>query len=131
MTYGDNNRTQMIRTAGPGHFEDRTVSSGCNPYLALAAYVAAGMDGVENKIDPGEPNLSNMYERPLREVLEEGTSILPQSLFEAIQELRDDEVIQDALGVIAQEFIELKIKEWETYDGQVTPWEIDEYLTFF
>ncbi len=131
VTYGDNNRTQMIRTAGPGHFEDRTVSSGCNPYLALAAYVAAGMDGVENKIDPGEPNLSNMYERPIRNVLEEGTSILPQSLFEAIQELRDDEVIQGALGVIAQEFIELKTKEWETYDGQVTPWEIDEYLTFF
>ena len=131
VTYGDNNRTQMIRTAGPGHFEDRTVSSGCNPYLALAAYVAAGMDGVENKIDPGEPNLDNMYERPLREVLEEGTNILPQSLFEAIQELRDDEVIQGALGVIAQEFIELKIKEWETYDGQVTPWEIYEYLTFF
>ena len=53
ITYGDNNRTQMIRTAGPGHFEDRTVSAGCNPYLALAAYLAAGLDGVENKIDPG------------------------------------------------------------------------------
>ena len=70
VTYGDNNRTQMIRTAGPGHFEDRTVSAGCNPYLALAAYVAAGMDGILNKIDPGDPNLGNMYERPLKEVLE-------------------------------------------------------------
>src|SRR5436309_1796097 len=59
ITYGDNNRTQMVRTAGPGHFEDRTVSSGCNPYLALAAYVAAGLDGIENKLDPGEPNLGN------------------------------------------------------------------------
>ena len=131
VTYGDNNRTQMIRTAGPGHFEDRTVSAGCNPYLALAAYVAAGMDGIENRIDPGDPNLGNMYERPLAEILEQGMQILPQSLLEAVQELRGDQVIQDALGVIAPEFIDLKTGEWETYDSQVTRWEIDEYLTFF
>ena len=131
VSYGDNNRTQMIRTAGPGHFEDRTVSSGCNPYLALAAYVAAGMDGIENKLEPGEPNLGNMYERPLREIIEEGTKILPQSLWEAIGELRNDQVVKAALGPIADEFIELKTKEWETYDGQVTKWEVDEYLTFF
>ena len=131
VTYGDNNRTQMIRTAGPGHFEDRTVSAGCNPYLALAAYVVAGMDGIEKKIDPGEPNLGNMYERPLADVREQGIAILPQSLCEAIEELRGDEVVKSALGMIADEFIELKTKEWEIYDGQVTQWEIDEYLTFF
>ena len=128
VTYGDNNRTQMIRTAGPGHFEDRTVSAGCNPYLALAAYVAAGMDGIANKIDPGDPNLENMYERPLAEVCEQGIKILPQSLYEAVGELRSDEVIKDALGVIADEFIELKSQEWQTYHNQVTPWEIAEYL---
>ena len=131
ITYGDNNRTQMIRTAGPGHFEDRTVSAGCNPYLALAAYVAAGMDGIENKIDPGEPNFENMYDKSLGEILESGTKILPQSLQEAIGELRNDEVIRDALGVIAPEFIELKTKECEEYDAQVTRWETDQYLTFF
>jgi glutamine synthetase len=131
ISYGDNNRTQMIRTAGPGHFEDRTVSAGCNPYLALAAYIAAGMDGIENKIDPGEPNFGNMYERPLNELIQQGSKILPQSLWESIRELRSDEVIKAALGVIAEEFIDLKTKEWETYDGQVTRWEIDEYLTFF
>ena len=131
ITYGDNNRTQMIRTAGPGHFEDRTVSAGCNPYLALAAYVAAGMDGIENKIDPGDPNLENMYDKSLGEILAQGTQILPQSLLEAIGELRQDEVIQNALGVIAPEFIELKAQEWETYDAQVTRWEIDQFLTFF
>ncbi|REJ65365.1 MAG: type III glutamate--ammonia ligase [Planctomycetota bacterium] len=131
VTYGDNNRTQMIRTAGPGHFEDRTVSAGCNPYLALAAYVAAGMDGIAKEIDPGEPNLGNMYERSLAEIRDQGIKVLPQSLYEAIEELRGDEVIRNALGVIADEFIDLKTKEWETYDGQVTQWEIDEYLTFF
>ena len=131
ITYGDNNRTQMIRTAGPGHFEDRTVSAGCNPYLALAAYVAAGMDGIENEIDPGDPNLENMYERSPAEVRKLGIQILPQSLLEAVEELRNDEVVKNALGVIAEEFIELKAAEWSTYDAQVTPWEINEYLTFF
>ncbi len=131
ITYGDNNRTQMIRTAGPGHFEDRTVSAGCNPYLALAAYVAAGMDGVANKTDPGDPNRGNMYERPLSEVRDQGIRILPQSLWEALEELRHDAVIRASLGVIADEFIDLKTKEWETYDRQVTPWEVNEYLTFF
>jgi len=131
ISYGDNNRTQMIRTAGPGHFEDRTVSAGCNPYLTLAAYVAAGMDGIANQIDPGEPNLGNMYERPLSEVREAGIKVLPQSLWEAVEELQQDKVVQGALGPIAEEFIDLKIKEWQTYDGQVTRWELDEYLTFF
>ncbi len=131
ITYGDNNRTQMIRTAGPGHFEDRTVSAGCNPYLALAAYVAAGIDGIENKIDPGEPNLENMYDKSLGEILEQGTQILPQSLLESIAELRQDEVIKNALGAIAPEFIALKTEEWETYDAQVTRWEVDQYLTMF
>ena len=129
VSYGDNNRTQMIRTAGPGHFEDRTLSSGCNPYLALAAYVKAGLDGIENKIDPGEPNLGNMYERTLAEVREAGIELLPQSLWEAVQELRKGEVVQRALGPIADEFIELKTREWESYHRQVAPWEIEEYLT--
>jgi len=131
VSYGDNNRTQMIRTAGPGHFEDRTVSAGANPYLALAAYVAAGMDGIENKIDPGDPNLGNMYERPLEEVIQSGIPILPQSLWEAINEFKTDNVLKEALGPIADEFIDLKVKEWETYDAQVTSWEVDKYLTFF
>jgi glutamine synthetase len=131
ISYGDDNRTQMIRTAGPGHFEDRTVSAGCNPYLALAACVAAGMDGIANQIDPGEPNLGNMYERSLSEVREAGIELFPQSLLEAVEELKQDEVVQRALGPIAEEFIDLKTKEWQTYDGQVTRWEIDEYLTFF
>ena len=121
----------MIRTAGPGHFEDRTVSAACNPYLGLAAYVAAGLDGIERKLDPGEPNLGNMYQRPLEEIRAQGIRVLPQSLWEALEELRQDTVIKAALGPIADEFIQLKTKEWETYDQQVTPWEINEYLTFF
>ncbi len=130
-SYGDNNRTQMIRSAGPGHFEDRTVSSGCNPYLALAALAAAGWDGVKRKLDPGEPNLGNLYDKSLDEIQEAGIQILPQSLDEALSCLKEDEVIRGALGPIADVFLTLKQQEWETYDKQVSEWEIDQYLTFF
>ena len=131
ITYGDNNRTQMIRTAGPGHFEDRAISAGTNPYLALAAYLTAGLDGIKRKLEPGEPNLGNMYERPAAEIKAAGIKTLPQSLNEAIEELRQDEVVQSALGPIAEEFIEMKAGEWADYDGQVSRWEIDQYLTSF
>ncbi|MFN0056417.1 MAG: type III glutamate--ammonia ligase, partial [Planctomycetales bacterium] len=130
-SYGDNNRTQMIRVAGPGHCEDRTVSSGCNPYLALAAYMAAGLDGVERRLDPGPPNLGNLYELSLEEIARRGIRLLPQSLSEALQELKQDPVVLGGLGPIADNFIDLKTREWESYDRQVTPWEINQYLTFF
>jgi glutamine synthetase len=129
--YGDNNRTQMIRVAGPGHCEDRTVSAGCNPYLGLAALLAAGLDGIAERIDPGPPNLGNMYERSLDEIRESGVQLLPQSLNEALAELRQDAIVRGALGVSADEYIDLKQKEWETYDRQVTPWELSQYLTWF
>ncbi len=131
ITYGDNNRTQMIRTPGPGHFEDRTISAGCNPYLALAAYLACGLDGIDKKLDPGEPNLGNLYERSPAEVRAKGIGMLPQSLYEALEELRRDEVVQEALGPVAGEFIDLKSREWATYHRQVTPWEVEQYLTAF
>jgi glutamine synthetase len=130
-SYGDNNRTQMIRIPGPGHCEDRTVSSGCNPYLGLAAYLSAGLDGVAKKLNPGPPNLGNLYEMSLAQIAERGIRTLPQSLAEAIVELKRDEVVRAGLGPIADEFIELKQREWETYDRQVTPWEVGQYLTFF
>lgn len=130
-SYGDNNRTQMIRSAGPGHFEDRTVSSGCNPYLALAALAAAGWDGVKRKLDPGEPNLGNLYEKSMEEIKQSGIQILPQSLQEALDCLQGDDVILGALGPIADVFLSLKQQEWEMYDKQVSDWEVQQYLTFF
>ena len=129
ITYGDNNRTQMIRTAGEGHFEDRTVSAAANPYLALAAYLTAGLDGIERELEPGEPNLGNMYERSLDEIRASGVGVLPQSLAEAVDELRRDEVVQSALGPIAAQFIEWQAAEWAAYDSQVSRWEVDRYLT--
>ena len=131
ISYGDNNRTQMIRTAGPGHLEDRTVSAACNPYLAMAAYLSAGLDGVRRKLSPGKANLGNMYELGLEEVHRRGIRLLPQSMPEALSELRDDEVIQEALGVIYEEFVQLKEAEWKDYHSQITTWELERYLTMF
>jgi glutamine synthetase len=132
ITYGDNNRTQMIRTPGPGRFEDRTISAACNPYLALAAFITAGMDGVRNEIDPGEPNYGqNMYDLGLKEIERRGVKILPQSLYEALAELKADSVIQGSLGPIFDEFLRLKEAEWRQYHRVVSQWEIDRYLQLF
>jgi glutamine synthetase len=131
VSYGDNNRTQMIRTAGPGHLEDRTVSAACNPYLAFAAYLAAGLDGVNRGLDPGKANLGNLYDLGMEEIRRRGIRTLPQSLPESLDALREDEVVQEALGVIYDEFIQIKEAEWDEYHSQVSQWEIDRYLTMF
>ncbi len=129
VTYGDNNRTQMIRTPDAGHVEDRTVSAAFNPYLAFAAYLYAGLDGVRRKLDPGEPNLGNMYAMSREEMASRNIRVLPQSLDEAIGELERDEIIQAGLGPIAREFLRLKRMEWNDYHRQVSAWEVDRYLT--
>jgi glutamine synthetase len=129
VTYGDNNRTQMIRTPDAGHVEDRTVSAAFNPYLAFAAYLYAGFDGVKRRLDPGEPNRGNMYEMSADEMARRQVRVLPQSLSEALDELERDEVIQKALGPIAPEFLKLKRMEWNDYHRQVSAWEVERYLT--
>ena len=99
------------------------------PIWLLAAYLVAGLDGIERGLEPGEPNLGNMYERSLDEIEAAGVQLLPQSLAEALDALREDEVVQSALGPIADEFLQIKADEWAEYDSQVSHWEIDRYLT--
>jgi glutamine synthetase len=129
ITYGDNNRTQMIRTPEAGHVEDRTVSSAFNPYLAFAAYLAAGLDGVVRKLDAGEPNRDNAYALGVEEMGRRGAKLLPQSLTEALDELERDEVVRRGLGPIAEEFLRLKRAEWDEFHRQVTNWEVERFLT--
>ena len=131
ITYGDNNRTQMIRTPEAGHVEDRTVSAAFNPYLAFAAYLCAGLDGIDRALDPGEPNRGNMYELPMEEIRARNIRVLPQNLKEALDELENDQVVQAALGPIYPEFLQLKRAEWNDYHRQVSAWEVERYLTMF
>ena len=131
ITYGDNNRTQMVRTPGPGRLEDRSISSAANPYIALSAYVMAGLDGVRRNLDPGEPNQGNLYSLTQEEIRLKGIPTLPQTLDESLSELKQDDVVQESLGAIYEQFIDLKEAELRESRRQVSQWEIDRYLTLF
>lgn len=129
VTYGPSNRTQMIRVPGPGRMENRTADGAANPYLAFAATLAAGLDGIENKIDPGTPNDENLYEMPLDELRSRGIGFLPDTLHEAINELEKDDVVKTALGsTYADYYIEVKREEWAKYHQSISQWETENYL---
>ena len=136
ISYGYNNRTQMLRIPGPGRIEDRTIDGSANPYLAAAAILAAGLDGIEKGLDAGEPNSENLYTVSYDELRRRGLETLPSNLLEATTELERDDVLREALGKGRGEdyldyFIRVKRDEWARYHEQVTPWEITEYLTRF
>ncbi len=136
ISYGYNNRTQMLRIPGPGRIEDRTIDGSCNPYLAATAVLAAGLDGIERGLDPGEPNTENLYTVPIGELRARGLETLPATLVEAIGELERDDVLRTALGRGREEDIVdwiagIKRDEWHRYHEQVTDWELREYLTRF
>ncbi|ACX51540.1 glutamine synthetase, type I [Ammonifex degensii KC4] len=127
------NRSPLIRIPakrGPStRIELRSPDPSCNPYLALAAIIKAGLDGIKNKIEPPPPVDRNIYELSAEERKALGIDCLPGSLIEALQELEKDEVIKEALGPhIYEKFMEAKLKEWHEYSTRVHPWEIETYL---
>ncbi|MDJ0784899.1 MAG: type III glutamate--ammonia ligase [Desulfosarcinaceae bacterium] len=129
-SYGDNNRTQLYRCPDNRRVEDRSPSAMVNPYLFMAAHIAAGMDGIENRIDPGDPILGeNVWNLSYDQRRERGMVLLPQNQLEAIEALEADAVVKEGLGPIADEYIRLKKNEWGEFMKQVTPWEVDRYLT--
>jgi glutamine synthetase len=126
----------MLRVPAAGRVEDRTIDGSCNPYLAATVVLAAGLDGIENKLDPGDPNLGNLYEATDKELKKMKIELLPANLLDATRELERDDVIREALGKARDEdyvdyFIRVKRDEWTRYHEQVTPWEVNEYLTRF
>ena len=111
--------------------EYRAVDPSCNPYLAFACQLAAGLDGIKHKIDPGDPVDEDVYELTPERRREYGIKELPTTLREALDELTTDEVIQRALGShIYDKFVELKTDEWNQYCLYITPWEIMKYLDY-
>jgi glutamine synthetase len=128
ISYGDNNRSSMVRIPG-GRLELRLPDGACNPYLATAAVIAAGMDGIERKLDPGAPHNVNLYELSDAELKKE-SAMLPQNLHEALTALEKDKVIRDALGPVADEFLRLKHMEWVEYMRHVSEWEIESTWNF-
>jgi glutamine synthetase len=131
IAYGDNNRSACVRIPH-GRLEVRLPDSGCNPYLVTAAMIAAGLDGIDRKTDPGKAHNINLYELSREELDAKGIKLLPQNLLEAVEELEGDAVIRGALGEgLAQEFIRLKRMEWTEYARHVSDWESRRYLEFF
>lgn len=130
VSYGDNNRSCMVRVP-KGRLELRLPDGACNPYLATAAVIAAGLDGVDRKLDPGAPRNTNLYELSDVQLKEAGISLLPQNLGQALDALESDRLICDALGPVSGEFLELKRMEWLEYQRHVSEWEIKQYLEFF
>ena len=131
VTYGDNNRTALVRIPG-GRLELRLPDGSCNPYLATAGILAAGLDGIERKLDPGPPNNTNLYELTPEQVTQQEIPILPQNLNAAIDAFAADPVLRSAVGEnLAEEFIRLKRMEWTEYSRQVSAWETNRYLEFF
>jgi len=131
--WGWQNRTSLVRVAAPGRCEYRAVDASVNPYLSLAGILAAGRDGVKNKIDPGPPQQANIYEIADRARLahEGGRDRIPLHLGDALKALENDPVIRGALpGKLYDVFMHYKTDEWERYLAHVSDWELDRYLNF-
>ena len=129
ISYTGNNRTHMIRVPDPGRFELRLMDGSSNPYLLQAGVMAAGLDGINNKIDPGEALYCNMYtDYKNYPNLER----LPNELEESLENLRNSKILNEAFGEkVISSYIKLKKKELDSFDEEerfdkrspITSWE--------
>lgn len=132
-SYGSNNRTNSVRVpAGGGRCESRNADGAVNPYLAATLALAAGLEGIREKLDPGLPNEDNLYEIGDTERRARGIEFLPQTLQEAVAAFAADPLVARTLGdELRAEFIRYKTEEWEAYHLAVSRWEIERYSHLF
>ncbi len=140
VCYGFDNRAAAIRlpslfpgTEGRGQrVEYRVPDPTASPYLALGTALAAGLDGIRNRIDPGEPLSLDPAKLSDKEFGELGIEYLPRTLGEAIAEARKDPFVKESLGeALFEEYMKVRESEWVAYREQVTEWEVANYLTTF
>jgi glutamine synthetase len=136
ISYGYNNRTQMLRIPAPGRIEDRTVDGSCNPYLAATALLTAGLVGVARGLEAGEPNAANLYTMDATQREAAGIELLPGNLLDATRELERCDALRTGLGQTADGdyldyFVEVKQREVQAAHEQVTQWELDRYLQLY
>lgn len=133
ICYGNNNRTNMLRipSAG-GRVECRAADISCNPYLGAAMVLAAGLEGIREGLDPGDPNLVNAYTLSPEERARRGLKTLPRTLAEAIEAFVDDPLSRTVFGdAMFDAYVAYKREEWESFHCAVSPWEQARYLNFF
>jgi len=109
--------------------ENRMPDPSANPYLAFAVQLAAGLDGIRERIDPGEPVNKNIARMSYRERRRYRIDDLPRDLHEALDYLEKDPIVREALGDhIYERYLDAKREEWQEYIGQVSEWELNRYL---
>lgn len=138
--YGLDNKEAAVRII-PGvkgneakgiNLEYKPADPTCNPYLAMAALIAAGLDGIKNQIDPGEALSVDPASLSESDMQEKGVSRLPATLIEATDALEGDDFFRDVMGeIMYDEYIKLKKYNWNAYMNHVSKWEIDRYIDIF
>jgi glutamine synthetase len=137
IAWSDVNRSALVRKPAARHaaasrIEFRAPDPSCNPYLALAAMIQAGLDGIESGLDCPDPVRENIYEFDETKREEYGIDTLPENLGGAIDALEADEVVYNALGPhVSEKFVEAKQQEYNEYIAEVSDWELDRYLEKF
>jgi glutamine synthetase len=133
ITWSAKNRSSLIRIPAPRgkgtRVELRCPDPSCNPYLAFALMLRAGLDGIKNKIEPGEPTNVNIFHLSEKERKERGIRSLPENLKEAIEEMRNSEFVREVLGEhVFSHYLSAKKLEWDEYKTIVHPWELSKYF---
>jgi glutamine synthetase len=133
VAWSEKNRSPLVRVpAARGtatRIELRMPDAACNPYLALAVILRAGLDGIEKNIDPGPPITKNIFTMSHRERRHLRIDDLPGNLSEALDELEKDDLVRETLGEhLFEHFLAAKREEWHDYIRHVSPWEVDRYL---
>lgn len=136
IAWSERNRSPLIRVpASRGEetrCEFRMPDPSCNPYLALAVMLAAGLDGIRRQIDPGPPINKNVFRMSHREQRRLRIDTLPSDLNEALSAFQKDKLVRETLGNhIYSHFITAKRAEWLDYIAHVHPWEVQRYLTTY
>jgi len=137
VAWSDVNRSALVRkpaARGPAasRIELRSPDPSCNPYLALAVMLQAGLDGIERGLDAPDPVRENIYDFTEADRAERGIETLPSTLGQAVAALKEDDVILDALGDhISEKYIQAKTQEYTEFLASVSGWELDRYLETF
>jgi len=139
VTWAAMNRSALLRVPkwfkakkDGARIELRCPDPACNPYLAFAVMLKAGLDGVKNNLKPPEAVEENIYQLDEESLATKKINILPTSLRNALDALQKDKLLQDVLGEhLFERYIDVKSREWDQFRVQVTPWEIETYLDIF
>ncbi len=126
VTYGGNNRTHMVRIPDSGRFELRLMDGAANPYIMQAGVLAAGLDGVANKRDPGKRLDIDMYAEGHKV---RGAKQLPLNLLDALRSFEKSKVLAEAFGKdTVDSYVKLKMQEWNGFKQHLSQWELDHTL---